>query len=94
MRQRMYNAKYYQSKDKRPAAKKMAVQAEDTEGLYQELTKELKKSKPNITVVYQTQQLTFKSRRKEVQNLHDTQAVLAKFPFFKVEESVSTCILK
>jgi len=92
----MYNAKYYQSKDKRPAAKKMAVQAEekDTEGLYQELTKELKKSKPNITVVYQTQQLTFKSRRKEVQNLHDTQAVLAKFPFFKVEESVSTCILK
>jgi len=54
--------------------KKMAVQAEekDTEGLYQELTKELKKSKPNITVVYQTQQLTFKSRRKEVQNLHDT----------------------
>ena len=68
----------------------MTVQADekDTEGLYKELAKQLRKTKPNIAAVYQTQQLTFKSSRKEVHNHQDNEAVLTKFPFLKVVESV------
>ncbi|KAL9976919.1 hypothetical protein ACROYT_G014262 [Oculina patagonica] len=86
MRQYRCNAKYYQSRDKTPA-KKMAVQADDKdkESLYKEPNQELKKTKPRI--IYQTQQLTMKSRRKEIQSISDMQTVLSKLPFLKVEES-------
>jgi len=98
IRQRIYNSRYYQKKDKRTARKELEVQADkdDHERIYKQLEVELKKKKGSQSAVREMMVLTFKQRRSETTKIEDanpTKVVLQKFPFLDKELPVSSNIV-
>ena len=98
MRQRIYNSRYYQKKDKREERKQLEVQADkaDHEKIYKQLEVELKKKNGSVSAVREMMVLTFKQRRSETTKIEDanpTKVVLQKFPFLDKELAVSIAIL-
>jgi len=98
IRQRIYNSRYYQKKDKRTVRKELEVQADkdNHERIYKQLEVELKKKKGSQSAVREMMVLTFKQRRSETTKIEDanpTKVVLQKFPFLNKELPVSSNIV-
>ena len=96
MRQRIYNSKYYQKKEKRPLSDNVIeADKEDEAKLYKELQAELKKKKGSLPAIRQMLQITFKSRRSvitKIDHQDPSSIVLEKFPFFDNQVPVSNNI--
>lgn len=97
IRQRIYNTRYYVSKDKRKAGKiQPQADTKDHEKLYQTLSTELKKRKANMETIKQIIGLTLNERRKFILGIEDadpSKLVVEKYPFMNNELAVSTIFL-
>lgn len=94
MRQRIYNTRYYVTKEKRTATgSRPQAHPKDHQKLYQNLNVELKRKKANFEYIKQLMELTFKDRRKTILEIDDrdpSAAVLETFPFLNQELAVSS----
>ena len=94
MRQRIYNTRYYVTKEKKTATGlRPQAHPKDHQKLYQNQNVELKRKKANLEYIKQLMELTVKDRRKTILEIDDrdpSAAVLEKFPFLNQELEVSS----
>jgi len=98
LRQRLYNSRNYQKKDKRVASKEFHVQADkgDHDRIYKQLEVKLRKKKGSQAAVREMMVLTFKQQRSETTRIEDqnpTKVLLEKFPFLDKELPVSDFVV-